>query len=405
MMIIINKSIANSQVPDLFKVARIIPLYKKNAADNCGNYRPVSLLSALSKIQEKVICEQMMEYFERNILLCSTQYGFRSKSQTTHVVPNMLNHVVENAANKQPVIATYIDLSKAIDCLQYDQLFVKMKHLGFAKPSVNWFRNYLFHRKQLTEVNGCLTDKQDMLLGVPQGSILGPILFQIYINDINRCTDICHFPKFADDTTMLTTGENLDEAVNQMNRALAKVAIWFKRKKLNLNPSKTRYMVFNGKTTGTKLVKIGDEYLKRVWKDGKEKSFKLVGIHVDEGLQWEYHINAMGKKINSVIYSLAKTCRTLEEKSKKLLYSGLIHSHLVYGLPIWGFAKKGRLQSLKVKQKRAIRKIFNLPFRAHTHEAFTKAKILKLQDLIGHTTLCYIQSGLAEKSPIHIQQL
>ena len=229
----------------------------------------------------------------------------------------MLNYVVENAAQKQAVIATYIDLSKAFDCLQYDQLFVNMKHLGFAKSSVNWFRHYLFGRKQLTKVNGCLSDKQDMLLGVPQGSILGPILFLIYINDINNKTDICHFTKFADDTTMLTTGETLEEAVDHMNRALAKVAIWFKRNKLNLNPSKTRYMVFNAKTTETKLVKIGNEYLEREWREGNKKSFKLVGIHVDEGLQWDFHINALGKKINSAIYGLAKTSRTLEEKVEK----------------------------------------------------------------------------------------
>ena len=117
-------------------------------------------------------------------------------------------------------------------------------------------------------------------------------------------------------------------------------------------------MVFNAKATETKLVKIGVEYLERVRKEGKEKSFKLVGIHVDEGLQWDFHVDALGKKINSAIYGLAKTCRTLEEKSEKLLYSGLIHSHLVYGLPSWGFAKRGRLQSLKVKQKKSSQKKF-----------------------------------------------
>ena len=142
----------------------------------------------------RAACQYLFKLFQN---FRGSQYGFRSKSQATHVV------------------------QKAFNCLQYNQLFVKMKHLGFAKSSVNWFRNYLFGRKQLTEVNGCLSDKQDMLLGVPHGSILGLILFLIYINDINRSTDICHFTKFADDTTMLTTGETLEHAVDQMNKALA----------------------------------------------------------------------------------------------------------------------------------------------------------------------------------------
>ena len=123
---IINISIHTGCVPVAFKVARIIPLYKKNASDECGNYRPVSLLSALSKILEKVTCSQMMAFFKHANLVCHTQYGFRPKSQTIHVIQHFMNFMTANAALKKPVIATFIDLSKAFDCLQCDKLFKKM---------------------------------------------------------------------------------------------------------------------------------------------------------------------------------------------------------------------------------------------------------------------------------------
>ena len=156
-----------------------------------------------------------------------------------------------------------------------------------------------------------------------------------------------------------------------MNLAVENVDKWFKANKLNLNPSKTRYMIFNCKTTESKLVKIGNEYIERVGDTSKEKSFKLVGIQIDEKLKWVEHINYIAKKINYANYGLTRIAKTLNMENKKLLYSGLIHSHLVYGLPMWGFAKKGRLNVLLVKQKKAIRKIFNLKYRDHTCLLYT----------------------------------
>ena len=405
MSIIINKSIKTGYVPTAFKVARIIPLYKKNAPDQCGNYRPVSLLSALSKILEKVVCHQMMLFMKDNRLICDKQFGFREKNQTIHVIQYMMNYVSANATKNQPVISTFIDLSKAFDCLQYDKLFKKMQYLGFANHTINWFRSYLSNRTQITEIDGVRSTELNMQLGVPQGSILGPILFLIYVNDINNCSTEGDFIKFADDTTVLTTGETLHIAVSRMNTAMQNVELWFKRNKLNLNPSKTRYMVINHKTQETQLVKIGEEYLERVWKEGNEKSFKLVGIWVDEDLSWAEHIDKLGKKINSAIYGLSKSQRSLNATSKKLLYSGLIHSHLVYGLPIWGFAKKYRTKRLQTKQKQALRKVYNLKYRDHTHNYFANSKILKFDDLFQHTTISYIQSGLYHNSPNHIQKL
>ena len=160
----------------------------------------------------------------------------------------MLNTIASNAINNQCTIAAYIDLSKAFDCLQYDKLFKKMECIGFEERTLDWFKSYLSDREQCVDVNGTLSDWQTVKLGVPQGSILGPILFLIYVNDINNCDNTADFKKFADDTTILTTGDSLQEAANNMNSVLAKVNVWFKQNKLNLNPNKTRCMIFNAKT-------------------------------------------------------------------------------------------------------------------------------------------------------------
>ena len=143
-------------------------------------------------------------------------------------------------------------------------MFKKMECIGFDNLTLNWFKSYLSDREQCVDVNDTLSDWQTVKLGVPQGSILGPILFLIYVNDINNCDRTADFMKFADDTTILTTGITLQEAGNNMNSVLAKVNIWFKQNKLNLNPSKTRCMIFNAKTEETNLIAIDNTIIDRV---------------------------------------------------------------------------------------------------------------------------------------------
>ena len=270
---------------------------------------------------------------------------------------------------------------------------------------MQWFKSYPGGRMQVTEIDGIQSNQIPMQLGVPLDSILGPILFLIYVKGINNCNNDCEFTKFADNTTVLTTGSNLEEAVANMNKVMVDIDLWFKRNKLNLIPSKTSYMILNHKTDSTKFVKIGDEYLERVWKCGNETSFKPVRIWVDEDLSWSDHIDKLCWKINSAIYGLNKSRRSLNANSRKLIDSGLIHSHLVYGLPIWGFAKQNKLKLLKTQQKLAIQKVYNLKARDHTHKYFQHARILKFDDLFEHTTMCYIQSGLHHTSPYHVKKL
>ena len=402
---IINQSMTEGKVPSHFKKALIKPLYKKGPANICGNYRPVSLLPSLSKILEKAVCQQLNSFLDRYQILCQSQYGFRPKNQTTHVVHNMMNYITQHSIQNKVCIATYIDLSKAFDCLQYENLFKKLECIGLATETIDWFKDYLSGRKQQVDIDGKTSDWLDVKLGVPQGSILGPILFLIYMNDINICDTTVTYTKFADDTTILSTGNTLAEACDMMNKALVNVDRWFRRNKLNLNPSKTRYMIFNCTTDETELVKINNQYIERVWHKGNEKSFKLVGIHVDEKLTWNSHIDAVAKKMDHANYALRKASKELVPKNKKLLYSGLVHSHLVYGLPIWGFARKGRLNKLLVKQKHSIRKIHNLRYRDHTLPHFLDNRILQLPELVEQTTLSYTMSGISEKSPWNVKRL
>ena len=208
---------------------------------------------------------------------------------------------------------------------------------------------------------------------------------------MNASDTASKFIEFADDTN----GASVEKAAQKMNAALLKVGTWFQRSKLNLNPSKTRYMIFNSKCDGNNYVRIGTEPIERVWEKGKEKSFKLVGLNIDENLKWTHHINKVAKKINSAIYGLGKASKTLNVKNKKLIYTGLIHSHIVYGLPIWGLATKDRLSSILTKQKAAIHKIYNLRYRYHTKFYFLKLELLQLPELIDYTTLCYIKSGVS----------
>ena len=166
-------------------------------------------------------------YLERDSTLCPDQYEFRPYSQTSHVVHKLLNIISENALKNHVTVVTFLDLSKAFDCLQYNKLFYKLNKLGFSKHTLLWFQSYLSNRTQIVNLNGAISHQLDMNLGDPQGSILSPILFLLYVNDINNCDTNAKFVKFADDTTVITSAPTLQEASWKMNTSMEKVYTWF----------------------------------------------------------------------------------------------------------------------------------------------------------------------------------
>ena len=200
---------------------------------------------------------------------------------------------------------------------KYDKLFRKLESLNLTPKVVDWFKSYLQGRKQCVEIENNRSEMLDIRLGVPQGSVLGPILFLIYVNDINNCDNTVSFTKFADDATVLASAPTLREPCTIMNKPLINVNLWFQRNKLNLIPSKTRYIIFNCNTEDINHIVINGTPIQRVWKKGKETQFKLMGIQVDKKLTWRSHIDYISREIDYANYSLGKAGKELNPKNKK----------------------------------------------------------------------------------------
>ena len=239
--LLINQCLQTGIYPSQLKMSRIKPLFKSGDKSLFSNYRPISLLPSLSKIFERVIFDQLLGYFTNNNLLCLDQFGFRPGHSTELAALRLVPKWIDV---KYLLIYIYIDISKAFDTLNHSILLGKLQYYGVTGASLSLLDNYLSDRCQYVEYNDHRSNTLPITTGVPQGSVLGPLLFLIYINDLSMVSDVFNMLMYADDTTLYC---NIDQNVSEevINNELSKVSQWLAANKLSINVTKTKYMVFH----------------------------------------------------------------------------------------------------------------------------------------------------------------
>uniref|UniRef100_A0A3Q3EDH9 Reverse transcriptase domain-containing protein n=1 Tax=Labrus bergylta TaxID=56723 RepID=A0A3Q3EDH9_9LABR len=375
---ICNLSFKTGKFPRKMKIAKVIPLYKTGDKHHFTNYRPVSLLPQFSKILKKLFADRLNKFINKHNLLTDSQYGFRPNRSTSLAVIELIEKITNSLDQKNYAAGVFIDLKKAFDTINHNRLINKLERYGIRGVILNWLRSYLHNRQQFVKLGEYTSSCLDIACGVPQGSVLGPIIFILYINDICKTSNILQFVLFADDTNIFCTGEDLQQLLELITSEMSKLKRWFDNNKLSLNLSKTKIMFGNCKLNNDVNVKIDGVNIERVYVN------KFLGVTIDHKLCWKPHIKHVKSKLSRSISVLCKAKHILDHKSLHILYCSMILPYLNYCVEVWGTTYKSSLLPLVTLEKRAIRTINKAEYYDHTNLLFLHSRTIKFIDLVDY---------------------
>jgi hypothetical protein len=346
----VNNSITSCIIHDFLKYADVTPCHKKGSELDKGNYRPISLLPVVSKVLERVMYDQMDSFLQSKYspLLC----GFRKGYSTQHAILNLLQKWQKALDKGQSIGTILMDLSKAYDCLPHDLIIAKLEAYGFGKDSLKLIYNYLSNRKQRVKVGTKLSDWIKIILGVPQGSILGPLLFNIFLNDLFLFileTDICNF---ADDNTLHVGNKNQQKVISSLTRDTNRAIEWFRINGMVVNPAKFQLMFLGNGPQIVNLVVDGKTII-------STDRVKLLGVTIDRDLSFKSHIDNICKSATSKTNALLRIRPYIDTEKARTLYNAYVASAFNYCNIIWMFSTKQSNDRINRAHKRALRIVYN----------------------------------------------
>lgn len=366
-VVCINSILLDGHFPDELKISRVCPVYKKGPKDKPESYRPVSLVPVLSKIIEIIVYNQVILFLEENEILYSSQFGFRRGRATQDAMDDLISQILQAFEARSYAQVTFCDLSKAFDCVDHSDLLSKLHFYGIQGVALQLFESYLKDRRQVVYIDGVQSQEVYLKYGVPQGSVLGPLLFLISINDLPPNVQ-CRTLLYADDTTFVNTSSNLLHLSNLVNNSIEEASSWFRANGYLLNKNKTENIVFSLRPYDHESLVIETAV-----------STKFLGVCVDQQLTWNTHIDCVTTRLSRVVFLLGRLKYCVTPEYIRMAYFAFFQSIIKYCLLVWGNCS--RIEEVLILQKKAVRIIDGSADLEHCRPIFIKLRIFTVINL------------------------
>jgi hypothetical protein len=400
---LIKSSLTEGVVPEGLKIALVRPIHKGGPFKDLGNYRPISLLPTINKIMEKYVAEHLTNFLKKHDIISKYQYGFMQGRGTKDALEKFADIINKNLDKNNKLIVTYVDYKKAFDSVSIPILISTLRDIGIRGCILEWFKSYLINRSIHVKCKNCISNPGYIKSGVPQGSILGPILFLVYINSIFKCVVNCKTLLYADDVVLISGHRDFNFAHNYMQNDINNITKWSHDHELTINMKKSKVMSIGNNITKVQNVSIkihDNECLHRNMEKATCKcktleqvpQYKYLGVIIDQTFKFKEHCDAICSKLRKISYQMYHISECVNINVKKIIYFALVESIIRYGITVWGKNSKSHKRKLYSIQNRIVKLVgFNTnadkkmhgKFIAdHTQNMYNFLKILPIEKLL-----------------------